>query len=152
MTFAGYDPLTGIAEWDSSANWSFSTALQGNQSVATQFIIEFEPFTGLSQGFIGSGFVVPTTKGAADIAGNPAESVLQVLANFQAQFRFQTNGTPVLDFYNSFNNVSGTVQSSTSFGFWSSAVPEPGSFAFLATGLLGLALVRRSKAVGKLFC
>lgn len=146
MVFSSYNPVTGLAIWNSTANMTWSTAF-GTQNISTRMVVQFQPYTGVASGFLSSGFLTPTTKGAAGISGNPAESVLLVTGDFQAQIRYETSGgTPLLDYYNGSSSFGGGVITNASAGFWYSETPEPVSFALTGIGLLAAGLLGRRRA------
>ena len=133
MQFLGYNSTTGIAVWISTANWVFTSPINpGCCNTPTQLLVQLQPFTGTNAGFLGSGFLAPTTtKGTLSIAGDPNEPLYQVVGNssFQATFELMTwDGNPAdagnpalaLDIfdYNSNNNGGPGVTSSEDFEFW----------------------------------
>ena len=133
MQFQSYNPTTGIAVWTSTADWVFASPINpGCCDTPTQLLVQLQPFTGVNAGFLGSGFLAPTTtKGALGIAGNPSEPLYQVVGNtsFQATFELMTwDGVPgdagnpalALDIfdYNSNKNGGPGVTSSEDFEFW----------------------------------
>ncbi|MFN7931764.1 MAG: PEP-CTERM sorting domain-containing protein [Bryobacteraceae bacterium] len=143
MVFSSYNPVTGLATWNSTANMTWSTAF-GTQSIATRMVVQFQPYTGVASGFLGSGFLTPTTKGAAGITGNPLESVLLVTGDFQAQIRYETaGGTPLLDYYNGTSSLGGIAVTNSNAGFWYSETPEPVSLALTGLGLLAVGVLGR---------
>jgi Periplasmic copper-binding protein (NosD) len=131
MTFLGYNPATGIATWVSNSNWIFPSGFDpGCCSTATQLLVQLQPYTNSNLGFLGAGFLSPTTtKGALGIAGNPNEPLYQVTGAFQATFEFEvwdgvpadagvpTAGTSVFD-YNTNENGGPGVTTSVDFEFW----------------------------------
>lgn len=133
MQFQGYNSTTGIAVWTSTSNWVFTSPINlGCCTTATQLLVQLQPFTGVNAGFLGSGFLAPTTtKGALGIAGDPNEPLYQVVGNtsFQATFELMTwdgnladVGNPALNLdifdYNSNNNGGPGVMTSEDFEFW----------------------------------
>jgi len=134
MQFQSYNPATGIAVWTSTSNWVFTDGANpgGCCNIATQLLVQLQPFTGANAGFLNSGFLAPTTtKGALGIAGNPSEPLYQVVGNasYQATFELMTwDGIPadagnialaqdIFD-YNSSNNGGPGVTSAEDFEFW----------------------------------
>jgi hypothetical protein len=136
MVFQGYNSGTGLATWVSATNWSFTSGNSpGCCSTGTQLVVQLQPFTGTSAGFLTSGFVSPTTtKGALGISGNPNEPLFQIVGgqSFQANFEFATwdgnatdagnlsLATPIFVF-NTNNNGGAGVNTSVDFEFWSTA-------------------------------
>jgi hypothetical protein len=133
MVFQGYNSTTGIAVWTSTSNWVFTSPINpGCCSTGTQLLVQLQPYTGVNAGFLGSGFLAPTTtKGALGIAGDPNEPLYQVVgtASYQATFELMTwDGVPAdagnmalaLDIfdYNTNNNGGPGVTSSEDFEFW----------------------------------
>lgn len=147
MTFVGYNAGSGIATWESSGNMTWSTAF-GSQSVATELLVQCQPYTGIHDGQLGSGWLVPIDAATAGISTLPSSwSVLDVAAvadptdNYQVWFRYQTaGGSPLLTYYDSSNSLGGSVNTSASGGFYD-VVPEPTSLVLLAIG--GAALLAR---------
>ena len=94
MQFQSYNPTTGIAVWTSTADWVFASPINpGCCDTPTQLLVQLQPFTGVNAGFLGSGFLAPTTtKGALGIAGNPSEPLYQVVgsSSYLATFELMT--------------------------------------------------------------
>ena len=153
MAFAGYNPATGEFTWNSTANTIWGTTV-GTVSIGTKLIVQLQPYTGVA-GPLGSGWLTPTTAGAAGITTLPsAQSVLDVLNDggvgnaYQVWFQYQTaSGIPLLNYYNSFNNnLSGegiNTSASGNFYYVLAPVPEPSTFALMGVAGLGLLLRRR---------
>jgi Periplasmic copper-binding protein (NosD) len=124
MTFAGYNPVTGIATWVSTADWTFFDPANGGSPVdtATQLLVQIQPFTNSNAGFLATGFIAPTTnKGTLGIPGNPMEPLYQVTGQYQVTFEFQTSGGQDIFDFNAANNGGPGVQTSVDFEFWSSS-------------------------------
>ena len=132
MQFAGYNSMTGIAVWTSTANWVFTSGTNvGCCSTPTQLLVQLQPFTGMN-GFLASGFLNPTAmKGGVGIPGDPNEPLFQVVgtASYQATFEFMTwdgvpadAGNPLLATdifeFNANNNGGPGVTTSVDFEFW----------------------------------
>jgi hypothetical protein len=147
MVFAGFDPGTGIATWNSTANMVWSTAF-GVQSVATKVIVQFQPYSGINSGPLGTGWLVPTTAEAAEIDSLPSTN--WALAgiegeNFQVWYQFQTaSGSPLLSYYDNSHSLGGSVATGVTGGFYST-VPEPGAGLLVAAGLSTLFLRRKMR-------
>jgi hypothetical protein len=155
MAFTGYNSSTGIATWSSTANTTFfDPASSSTVSFATFLNVQIQPISS-SVGPLGSGFLTPTTAGAAGISGLPASQMVYsdpTGADFQVWSKYtamSTSGPAVGDYYNSFNHVAGTqLNTSSSGAFYSAAVvatPEPASLALVATGLVAFAGFARKR-------
>lgn len=143
MTFVGYNPGTGVAEYDSTVNWFYTDGLGGAHSYQTRLLLTFAPAN------LGS----VTTQSAAGISG-ATDPVLDVTGNYSvnAEFEADVNGiwTPVDTEYNSVGEACGScVETSFDGGFWytpaSSATPEPGTLMLFGTGLFTVAGAIRRK-------
>lgn len=150
MAFSDYNPTTGVATWNSTANITWDT-INGIENIPTKLVVQLQPHTGVNSGILGSGWLEPVTAVTADIAALPANWVLanvaavpQVTNNFQVWYQFQTgSGVPLLTYYGNSNQISGgTVQTGVSGGFYST-VPEPGIGMLMGFGLTSLLLKRR---------
>ncbi len=132
MTFQSYDAGTGVATFVSSANavWPQSN---GTASRPTRMKVQFQPFTGTASGLLGAGWLVPTTAGAANVPGLPANwPVLDVAAlpdpdRYQIWVRIEdtTTGTALLDYYDAQPTLGGVLNTGFSGGFYSRANLAP---------------------------
>ncbi|MGB8542921.1 MAG: right-handed parallel beta-helix repeat-containing protein [Candidatus Acidiferrales bacterium] len=121
MVFSGYNASTGIATWVSTADWTFTDPANGGSIVdtATQLLVQIQPLSNTNPGFLGSGFIAPTTtKGALGISGNPSEPLYQVTGPYQVTFEFQTSGGVDIFDFNAANNGGPGVYTSVDFEFW----------------------------------
>jgi hypothetical protein len=134
MTFASYNPSTGIIAFTSTQSWTFIDGASNLPvTTPTQFLLQVQPDTGMNAGFLGSGFLIgeSATKGALGITGNAGEPVYQITGGspFQGTFEFLTwdgtpggvgTGTDVGDFYAANNGGSNTsvINTSVDFEFW----------------------------------
>lgn len=143
MTFGDYNAATGIATWNSTANWIWTDSFNVTRSYATRFTVQVQPYANGASTFLASGFTAQSSQSAAGISAI-SSTVAQITGDFDAELRFDAldngNYTPVGDLYNSFgHNVPGQVfLTSSSAGFYYTSTPEPATWAFLASGLAAL--------------
>jgi hypothetical protein len=152
MTFLGYDPITGIAEWQSTNNWTFVDGITSSTITnGTIFKFQAQNYTGVATGFIASGLAL-TNKGAVGATGNASDPLLHVTGNFQIQMEFITaGGTPVSDLFNAdHGGPSQQVHTSESNGFYySDPAPEPGTWVLMISALAGLVIISRRRLSSK---
>jgi hypothetical protein len=144
MAFASYNSVTGVAEYDSTAAWTFTSGTGAGESFNTRMLVTFAP----------SDLSDVTSQSAAGISGNP-DPVLDVPGSYSLDVVFQAqlaNGSweAVDDLYNSIgSNCGGCVVTSLDGGFWysapNSATPEPGTLLLFGSGMFTLAGVFRRK-------
>jgi hypothetical protein len=140
MAFLSYNSSTRVAEYDSTAPWTFIDAFNNQHAYPTRFVLTFP---------LGS-TVIPDS--LAGIVGSGV--VMQVNGNYQVQALFEALSSatwvPVDDLYSqNFPplGTSGDVQTSFDGGFWyappATATPEPISLVLVGTGFLMGGLARR---------
>jgi len=153
MTYSGYNPASGIMTWESTANMTWNT-INGQESIATKFVAQFQPFTGThNEGPLGAGWIprviaedlgVESALGGVGLWPLIDVDATGVQDQFQVWVQFQTaDGTPLLQYYNATpSEITGSVNSGFSGGFFA-AIPETST---VTLGLLGiLPLLRRKR-------
>lgn len=147
MAFSGFNATTGMSTWTSTANLITPLASGGSASTGTKFVMQFQPYTGAGNASLGAGWLTPTTAGTEGIPGLAAgQSVLDVQGNFQVWYQFQTaSGVALADYFNPLPKIQGTqVFTSTSGGFYYTAIPEPSTYAALiGVATFGLTFLRK---------
>ena len=142
MSFAGYNPATGIITWNSTTN-AIWQGVNGLESRATRVRMQLQPYTGSHSGPLGAGWITPVNIGSTGLMGIDITAIAGV-KKWQAWFVVEDalTGTPINDYYNNpaHNSVVGGSINTSIGGGWYGSTPsycEGGTQALITVSATG---------------